>query len=315
MHSKQAQSLRTCRFKIRVTRCVLTLGLLFTVPFAFAARPPAPVVDLSKSSQQEVMQTQGGLEVDTDVPTSSSLRSSVTYQNEPAEQRILRLEKQISNLIEMGFASKLEKMQQEVQQLHGQLEVQNHEISQLKEQVRNFYQDLDQRMAKAQSGQSLPPEKKAKSAPPVVKETSSDTEETIEDTSSSNKTQELQSYEVAFNYLNKKEYDKAIKGFQAFVKSYPSSHYSVNAHYWLGEIYYLKNKSDQANKEFQLIISNYPDNPKVADAMIKVGLIAMDAGNYTKAKQTFTKVRKQFPETTAAKIAALRLKEIKNKEK
>jgi tol-pal system protein YbgF len=287
---------------------VLLIFLIGCFSNAFAIHTEAPVVDLSKTSQQDAMLNQGSLEIDQDDPVSSRL--AIPHQNEPMNQRVLRLERQISNLVEMNVASKLEKMQQEVQQLQGQLDVQNHDMGQLKEQVRSFYQDLDQRLTKIQPDQSDSPGKNVLSAENRVKSVPNDPLTTSEPNT---KTKELQTYEAAFNLLNKKEYDKAIGGFQSFVKDYPTSTYTVNAHYWMGEIFYLKGKPEQANKEFQIIIVNYPDSPKVADAMLKVALIAMDTGNYAKAKQHFTRVQKQFPGTTASKIATLRLKELKQK--
>lgn len=295
-----------------ISKQKLALLLLLTVTFstAYGARAEVPVVDLSHVATQEGLISNQGLEVDQGEPAPKTM-VGMTYQNEPVEQRLLRIERQISNMAEMNFTSKLEKMQQEIQQLHGQIEVQNHDMLQLKEQVRNFYQDLDQRLTK----------KKPEDTSVSMKVTSNSDGAISEETNTSppatnqhsTKTNELQTYEAAFNLLNKKDYDKAINGFQSFVKDYPSSSYTPNAHYWLGEIFYLKGKPEQANKEFQGIITNYPENAKVADAMLKVALIAVDAGNYTKAKQNLTKVQKQFPGTTAAKIATLRLKEIKQK--
>lgn len=288
--------------KSKLSFVLLMVMSLFSSPFATGAQ--APVVDLNRGQTQDSMGS-GGLEVDQSEPAP---RPTMTHQNEPMDQRVLRLERQISNVTEMNYASKFEKLQQELQQLQGQIEVQNHDVSQLKDQLRNFYQDLDGRLSKIQPDSSV--EKTAQSS---EKTRSSMKESTGSDTSSS-KSKELQTYETAFNLLNKKEYEKAINGFQAFIKDYPESTYTVNAHYWLGEIYYLKDKPGQANKEFQMIINSYPENPKVADALLKVALIAMDGGNYTKAKTNLTKVQKQYPGTTAAKIATLRLKEIKAKQ-
>jgi tol-pal system protein YbgF len=272
------------------SKCFLIVVTLFGGIFS-TVRAGAPVVDLNQDAPPPMSQS---LEIDQE---EGSFRHTIHHQNESLEQRVFRLERQISNITEMNFLTKFEKMQQEIQQLHGQIEVQDHDLSQLKEQVRNFYQDLDQRLSKIKPA-SVQSERNAiqESAPLVGKGITKSTE--------------LQAYEVAFNFLNQKNYEKAIKGFQEFIQNYPASDYAVNAHYWLGEIYYLKKKADQANKEFQIIITNYPDSLKVADAMLKVALIAMDAGNYAKAKQNLVKVQKQFPGSTAAKIATLRLKEI-----
>lgn len=283
---------------------VLLVLVMGAPSIAFSLRG-APVLNLN---QTEEMASNQSLEIDQYDPPSSSKSYLNRPPNEPLDQRVLRLERQIANLTEMNYANKLEKMQQEVQQLHGQLEVQNHDLSQLKEQVKNFYQDLDLRVSKL----VLDDNKKNGNPTNVVNKTSA-TESSDILPETNNKKKELQTYETAFNLLNKKEYDKAISSFQVFIKNFPESTYTANAHYWLGEIYYLKGKSTSANKEFQVIIADYPDNAKVADAMLKVGLIAMDNGNNTKAKQNFIKVQKQFPSTTAAKIATLRLKEIKER--
>lgn len=291
----------------RSARIVLASLLLIATPgLVWAAKNDVPVVDLGHASAQDATY-QSGLEIDQDELQRG--RPINNRSNESVEQRVVRMERQISNLAEMNFASKLEKMQQELQQLHGQIEVQNHDLTQLKEQLRNFYQDLDQRLTKIQPDDAKLPVKKKVLA--EEEDTKTAAKETTEGDGS--KTKELKTYETAFNLLNKKEYDQAITGFQAFVKDYPSSNYSVNAHYWLGEIYYLKDKPDLANKEFQIIVSNYPDSAKVSDALLKIALIAMDNGNYNKAKQNLIKVQKQFPGTTAAKIATLRLKELKQK--
>jgi tol-pal system protein YbgF len=292
------------------SRLVLLTLLVSSFSSAYAARAEVPVVDLSSRAQTQEAPMNPGLEVD---QSEAPSRPAATHQNEPIDQRVLRLERQISNLAEMNYSSKMEKIQQEVAQLHGQIEVQNHELGQLKDQVRNFYQDLDSRLTKIQPETSVGNDKTSTNLKTKPQITAKEPIKEPEADVTANNGKELQSYETAFNLLNKKDYEKAILGFKSFIQDYPSSSYTVNAHYWLGEIYYLKDKPDQANKEFQAIITNYPDNPKVADALLKVALISMDAGNYAKAKVNLAKVQKQFPGSTAAKIATLRLKEIKQK--
>lgn len=292
-----------------MNRTFLVLMSVFLAGTCVAVAAQVPVVDLGKVSQQETVTSSGGLEIDQEETTP--IHASLNHREEPLDQRVVQLERQIANLAEMNIASKLEKVQQDMQQLRGTLEVQSHDLAQLKEQLRTFYQDLDQRLSKLtpEDSQTTSSLKKSMSAKNEDKKNKKAADSHV----SEDKSDELQTYETAFNLLNKKEYEKAIAGFQSFVKTYPKSSYTVNAHYWLGEIFYLKGSPDSANKEFQTIIANYPENPKVADAMLKVALISMDAGNYSKAKQHLTKVQKQFPGTTAAKIATLRLKELKQK--
>lgn len=62
------------------------------------------------------------------------------------EQRLARLEQQVTNLINLGQAQKITSLQEQVQALMGQLEVVQHDLKQLNHQQRGFYQDLDQRI-------------------------------------------------------------------------------------------------------------------------------------------------------------------------
>ncbi len=280
---------------------VLFFLMLCSATAVQAAHADVPVVDLSHSLEEEAT-VNTALELDQGSSSFPVRSTKNSYNHETMDQKVSRLDKQVTNLTEMNYASKLEKLQLQLQQLQGQLEVQHHDLSQLKEQMKNFYQDLDQRVNQVSSQDD---NKKEKTLIKAEKAKEKAEEEKLSDAP---KSDELQKYEAAFNLLNKKEYDKAIHNFQAFVKAFPDSTYTANAHYWLGEIYYLKGKSESASNEFQIIVNKYPENTKVADAMLKIGLIAMDSGDKSKAKQAFTKVKKQFPGTTAGKIASLRLK-------
>lgn len=287
---------------------VLISGLICLCGVSFNVYAAATVVNMSQSASHQEDQ---GLEIDQG--ESQYTAKNMSNRNENVDQRVMRLERQMSNLTDINLVSKYEKMQQDMQQLRGQIEVQNHEMIQLKEQLRNFYQDLDQRLTKFGE-----PNINKKSASAKIVQVSNTTdaktdEDDNTDADNPDSSTELQTYENAFNLLNKKDYDKAVSAFQSFTKSYPNSSYSVNAHYWLGEIFYLKAKPDLANKEFQIIISKYPTSQKVPDAMLKLALLSMDAGNYSKAKQHLQKLQKQFPGTTAAKAATVHLKEIKSR--
>ena len=73
-----------------------------------------------------------------------SFNSSVSALTQ--EQRLARLEQQVTNLINSGQAQKVTSLQEQMQALMGQLEVVQHDLKQLNQQQRGFYQDLDQRI-------------------------------------------------------------------------------------------------------------------------------------------------------------------------
>jgi tol-pal system protein YbgF len=113
---------------------------------------------------------------------------------------------------------------------------------------------------------------------------------------------ELQAYQSAFNLLRSKKYPAAITKMQGYLKDYPDGKYAVNAHYWLGEIYYLQKKLPQAITEFQTVLDHYPNSEKVPDAMLKLAMIYSAKGEYEKSHQLFQKIKNKYPNSAAARL-------------
>lgn len=256
--------------------------IIFLLAFScisFAVADPAPVEDLSQS--------QPSIEQSIAVPVQQSLS---------LDQRLSKLEQQMSNLTQMDLPGKLDNIQQQVQQLRGELDVQKHDLELLNEQLRNFYQDLDQRIkqAKISSGDG------------------NGGDLTTSATSGKDLfTKEQQAYRAAFSALSDKKYADAKTKMQAYLNDYPNGKYAVNAHYWLGEIYYMQSDLKNSIKEFQAVIDQYPQSAKVPDAMLKLALIHNDRGETEQAKQELQKIREKYPDTSASHLAEQQLRSMK----
>jgi tol-pal system protein YbgF len=115
--------------------------------------------------------TQGAGEARTFRPSSNS-GSTPTTPTTPSrssmsvEQRMNVLEQQVRNLAQQDAGSQLNRLQTEIDRLRGQVEVQDHTIKQLTEQLRTQYQDLDERL---QSSGPSPTKKPAQAALPTAK--------------------------------------------------------------------------------------------------------------------------------------------------
>lgn len=70
------------------------------------------------------------------------------------EQRLDRMERLLSSQGLMDMLEQLQDLQEEVRQLRGEMEVQNHKIDQMQQRQRNLYADIDQRLRRLQSGGS-----------------------------------------------------------------------------------------------------------------------------------------------------------------
>lgn len=117
-------------------------------------------------------------------------------------------------------------------------------------------------------------------------------------------------YQQAFDLLQRGHYDKAIPAFESFIKQSPTGDYADNAQYWLGEAYYSKRDFVGALASFKKLVDNYPDSPKKSHALLKIGFSYDELGDKIGARQALEQLRKDFPNTTPARLADERLKKL-----
>lgn len=209
-----------------------------------------------------------------------------TTQQLSLEQQVARLEQQMQNTTRMNLPAKVDQLQKEVQKLQGELDTEQHDIQILTEQLHNFYQDLNQRINNHQP-KNIPTA--------TTKPTTVTSPEDVE-------------YQAAFKLLRSKNYDQAALGMQKYLNDYPHGKYAVNAHYWLGEIYYLQSQLTKSINEFQIVISQYPDSAKVPDSMLKLAMIYSQEGDYKKSHQEFQEIKNKYPNSNAAHLMEQQLK-------
>jgi tol-pal system protein YbgF len=214
-----------------------------------------------------------------------------------SEQRITELERKFTTRTEAQHRQQeqLDVMQNEVNELRGAIEVQNHQLEKILERQRELYLEIDTRI-EAVKAQPLTLDAGVNNAIPS----------TVEAPLSEN---ENEAYDKAVNLILKDRlYEQAIPEFQTFLQNFPNSSYVPNAHYWLGQL--LFNKQDWAGAaiQFQSLITAYPDSSKRADALLKLGITEMERANGARAKQLWEQVLTEFPESSSAKLADKRLK-------
>ena len=100
-------------------------------------------------------------------------------------------------------------------------------------------------------------------------------------------------------------------GFQDFIKRYPNSKNADNAQFWIGEIYYSEKWYEKAILEYQNVIEKYPTGNKVPAALLKQGLAFANIGDKPNAKLILEELRRKYPDSSEAKVAAEQLKTLK----
>lgn len=198
----------------------------------------------------------------------------------------------------------IERLQQEVRQLRGDVEEQRHELEQLSSQSRDRYIDLDQRLLELSRKQAEAPAAAPTSAAPqetsTVQDQPQNTREYRQPTD-----QELAAYNDILNLIrNDKAYDQAIDRLYSFISEYPEGDLTVNAYYWLGEVYLVKPQLQQAKQAFSIVATRFADHRKAPDALYKLGVAQARMGDSQEARQTLKSVSSKYPASNAAQLAS-----------
>ncbi len=201
-----------------------------------------------------------------------------------------------------SLMNQIQGLQQDIQELRGQLETQTHELKKLQDQQLAFYKDLDDRLN--QSPTHVATSKKIDV--PVTPEpiNSANTTATTRQTHSSD---EQLSYLAAFELIKKHQYDEALTNMKTFTTQYPQSIFSANAHYWMGELYMVKKDYTTAITEFDTVIKQYPSSNKMSASLLKSGYALEALGQHGDAKSRWNQVVKNYPDTQTAQLAHKKL--------
>lgn len=248
--------------------------------------------------------------------------------------RLDRVEKMLDNRALLDMLELLESLKTEVSTLRGDIEVQTHTIDQLKQKQRDLYTDIDRRLQRLESSKSTATSSNnleilntgVSSGTTATNTTNGESGLVVETTSDIAKKSNTAvtepakkaadplkaeaEYQRAFKLLKESRYDQAEKSFKEFLSDYPDSDFSDNAQYWLGETNYVMAKYDLAINEYQNLLNNFPESKKVSHALLKIGYSYDALGNAADAEKTLTEVMKQYPGTTAARLADERLRKI-----
>ncbi len=102
-------------------------------------------------------------------------------------------------------------------------------------------------------------------------------------------------YRFAYRLLILTDYGDAENAFRAFVTAHPDHKLAGNAHYWLGETYYVRNDFSSAARTFAEGYRKFPKSAKGPDNLLKLGLSLVRLGNKQDACVTFARLSKEFP--------------------
>lgn len=117
-------------------------------------------------------------------------------------------------------------------------------------------------------------------------------------------------YDESFILVRRGEYEKAIEGFETFLKECPNHESVENAHYWMAESYFAMEKYVDAQQKFEKFIEDFKTSPNLSRAMYQLARSYQELQKKADAKKWYQKVIDDFPGTFEANQASDRLKDI-----
>jgi TolA-binding protein len=109
----------------------------------------------------------------------------------------------------------------------------------------------------------------------------------------------------ASNYL-----EDAVTGYRAFMADCKSDPKAAEVQYQIADSLFSLKKYDQAVLDYDIFLNNYPVNDKTSSALLRKGSAYVELKNIAEARAAFTRVTKEFPNTSQATTAASKLKEL-----
>ena len=233
----------------------------------------------------------------------------VALRMQDLEARLIRIERVVENQSLVELSSEVERLRSETTALRGEIETLRFETENSDSRQRELYVDVDRRLQSLESDPrafepppSVPPFGapaagaagaaggiSASAAPP--RPTGSD----------------QQNYQAAFDLISARRYEEAGSRFETFLAQFPTSPLADNAQYWLAETHYVRGQYAQALPAFRKVLEQYPQSAKLPDALLKVGYCQIELGDRNAARTSLQEVMRQFPDTTAARLASNRL--------
>ena len=279
----------------------------------------APVEDISSQSQspQSVDNTAASSQTERLTTISAPPVLLPIQPDLKIVQRLSRLEQQLNNIVNMNLPQQISDLQQEFAQIRGQLQVQKCNLQLLDNQQRNFYRDPDQQITQSKNLNSC-----SNSDVSNNNASLSSQKNLIDDNAWSTSNIQLKdsnTYRKALDLLTRQQYDKAEVEFQTYLNNYPNGSYAANSHYWLGEIYFKQKDRDSkdqkgAIREFKTVRDKFPKSEKVLDARLKLAIIDAEDGKIKQAEDELTQIKRQYPESTAAQLANIRLQQLEEED-
>jgi tol-pal system protein YbgF len=107
-------------------------------------------------------------------------------------------------------------------------------------------------------------------------------------------------YDLAYGYIQRKDYAQAEEGFRHFVRRFPSDRMAPDAHYWLGESMFQRQRYRDAAEVFLNVSTKYENAARAPDALLRLGQSLAALGEREAACASLAEVQRKYPRASVA---------------
>lgn len=118
-------------------------------------------------------------------------------------------------------------------------------------------------------------------------------------------------FQLIQDYYNRGQYDIAVDGIYWFMRQFPNSPLMPQVYYWLGESYFHQKQYVRAMRAFNSVVTEYAGTDQAPRALYKLGLVAAETGDIVSSKRTLKRLVEEYPTSEEAKLAEIRLVELR----
>ncbi len=234
-------------------------------------------------------------------------------QRQAVEARVTTVENQLRNQ-SLDLLNQIERLNTDISQLKGQLEVAAHETAATQQRQRDLYTDLDARLRKLESA----PAQAAAPAPAAAEQpqpAASAAEQPTAPAPAAAVDNEVKDYEAAFGLFKAGKYAAAGEAFDKFQQTYPDSKLAGNAQYWAGTAHFSQRDYKAAISAQQKLLKNYPEHEKAPDALYSIANSQIQLSDLDGARQTLKTLVTKYPQAKIAPKAKERLSQLESLKK
>lgn len=251
----------------------------------------------------------------------SAQSRKVSLQDRMTQLEKIVLEQSNRSVSAADIVAQNQELQQQIAELRGIIEEQNHQIQALKDKQKLLYVDVDSRLAELElspinNNQSQDQQElQTTNTQPLSVEVDENYNNGVASTNTIQDEPKLSTYQddydIAFAHLRAGRFLESARAFEGFIQRHPENDLTANAYYWLGESYYVKRQYPQALAAFQALIEKFPNSKKTADARLKTGYCYYEMDDLAQAEKHLNQVVNTYPNTSIARLAQNRLRQMR----